>query len=75
VCTDLTFEQRLSLSMQKEELQRAEYAKSHGVTCVFWRADNGELGFCIYCGKPPDPITAYYLDRQAGGQAALTAHR
>lgn len=75
MCTDLTFEQRLSLSMQKEELQRAEYAKSHGGTCVFWRARDGSLGACVYCGKEADPITAHYLDRQASGQAALTAHR
>lgn len=65
----------LSAAIQQEEAQRQEHAKSHAGNCVPWRGRDGELGACIYCGKKPDAITAYYLDRASSGQAALTAHR
>lgn len=65
----------LSCAMQEEEKQRADTGKSHAGACVPWRGRDGELGACIYCGKPTDAITAYYADRAASGQAALTAHR
>lgn len=65
----------LSASMQNEEDQRVDAAQKHVGACVPWRGRDGALGACIYCGKPTDAITAYYADRQASGQATLTAHR
>lgn len=65
----------LSQLMQAEEAQRAANAKNHIGSCVPWRGRDGAIGICIYCGTPVDPITAYYSDRAASGQATLTAHR
>lgn len=62
---------RLSLFIQAEEKQRAEYAKNHAGACVPWRGRDGVLGACIYCGKQADAITAYYADRANSGLAAL----
>ena len=65
----------LSAAMQSEEAQSADAAKKHPGACVPWRGRDGELGSCVYCGKPTDAITAYYADRVYSGQASLTAHR
>lgn len=64
-----------SAAIQQEEAQRVDAAKNHVGACVPWRGRDGEIGACIYCGKPTDAITAYYADRAASGQAALTAHK
>ena len=65
----------MSFAMQQEEAQRAAAAKNHIGACVPWRGRDGAIGACIYCGKQTDAITAYYADRAASGQAALTAQR
>lgn len=64
---------KLSKSIEKEEKQRSENAKNHKFECVPWRGKDGEIGACIYCGKMPDALTQYYLDRAQSGLASKTA--
>lgn len=63
----------LSAAIQGEEAQRA--GEDHKGPCVQWRGRGGDIGSCIYCGKKPDAITAYYSDRAISGMATLTATR
>lgn len=57
----------LSSLMQAEEAKRKANSEKHIGACVPWLGCGGEIGKCIYCGKPVDPITAYYSDRAASG--------
>lgn len=64
-----TPEQTLSRLQAAEEAARAAAAKRHAMPCVPWRGRDGALGACIYCGKMPDAITQFYLDRADGVHA------
>lgn len=64
-----TPEQTLARLQQQEEAQRQENARNHTMPCVPWRGRHGEIGACIYCGKKPDAITAYYFERANGHHA------
>ena len=44
---------KLAEYQRREEQQRKNYAENHKGPCAPWRGAGGEIGRCIYCGKPP----------------------